>query len=382
MWMELLRHYNNKIRGVIPWILLISTFANAEILSFFDPITYNDKNRAIFKTHAFLANDPVSIKDFFNQWHGKFHPKSGTNLAVDDGRIDIGISLKKYGYFGYTYRHQSFIQASEDTVLLVYQQNNKTGFTTGKNYELDISIEGFEVDGAVYAKSFKIYENSNRFLKFGFGFELLRGHNVQYGYVKGNAYANSEKDYNFYAVSDYYYSINYLYDLDVIKPTGSGYTTHFSIHYKNKNFEFKTIINDLYGVLKWKNIPYSYVVLNSANKEYDNDGYVQYNPTASGIEKYVNFTQKLYKKCNIESKYIIENSTLFLGTDLDKNSWFPYIKYNYSFSHQTDLEISYENRFKILGLGFRYKDFKLAINSNDYQKPSALSFNISYLHQF
>ena len=63
---------------------------------------------------SFIADDPVSIHDLFNRWHGSYHPKSGNNLIIDDIRIDIGGSSTQWGYLGYTYRHQSFTQASND----------------------------------------------------------------------------------------------------------------------------------------------------------------------------------------------------------------------------------------------------------------------------
>lgn len=364
-------------------IPLLLTKAGAGVFTFFDPINSDKSTAASANIEAFVADDPVSLGDLLDKWHGEFHPKSGTNLAVDDMRVDIGGSSKKWGYLGYTYRHQSFTAASSDTVELAWQQLNDIGFTPGRVYNLDISIEGFEADGIVYAKSFELLNSAERSLKIGVGIELLRGRNMQDGYLKGDAAANSSKDYDFSAVSDYRYTENYLYKLDVERAEGFGYTTHLGLSFRHKNVALHLLANDIYSEIEWKRLPYSYVVMNSSNKSYDENGFVVYNPTVSGIEKYIDYSQKLYAKYRAEGRLTTKENTLFTaGSDYVKGLWFPYAEISHLFRNGIKTAISYESRFKSVGVDISYSGLRLLLRGNDLNDPSALGVSLSYTIPF
>ncbi len=362
---------------------LLPSGVAAGVLSLADPQSLSEESTAHLCVQAFAADDPVSLHDLFNKWQGSFHPKEGANLAIDDIRTDIGISLKSWGYLGYTYRHHSIVETNRDTVLLAWQQLNDIGFTTGKRYALDISIEGFEADGVLYAKSFEVFKREKGSLSVGFGIELLRGRNIQDGYLNGSAVANSEKDYDFSAVADYRYSENYLYNLNVKKPDGYGYTTHLSLRYRYGDFRLNLLVNDLYGKIVWKDLPYSYVNVNSSNKSYDDNGYVIYNPTISGVEKYIDYTQRLYTKYRAEGSYSLSAQTMLTaGVDAAKERVFPYIAAAHSFTRHLEASLSYESRFGMFGIDLRYKALRLALKSDGIDHPSALALTLSCILRF
>ncbi len=364
-------------------IPLLLTKAGAGVFTFFDPLNSDKSTAASANIEAFVADDPVSLGDLLDKWHGEFHPKSGINLAVDDMRVDIGGSSKKWGYLGYTYRHQSFTAASSDTVELAWQQLNDIGFTPGRVYNLDISIEGFEADGIVYAKSFELLNSAERSLKIGVGIELLRGRNMQDGYLKGDAAANSSKDYDFSAVSDYRYTENYLYNLEVEKAEGFGYTTHLGLSFRHKNIALHLLANDIYSRIEWKRLPYSYVNVNSSNKSYDENGFIIYNPTVSGIEKYIDYSQKLYTKYRAEGNLMTTGKTTYIaGSDYVKGFWFPYAEISHLFENGIKTTVSYESRFKSVGIDIYYSGLHLILRSDDIDHPSALGLGLSYLMHF
>lgn len=363
--------------------LLFASEAAAGLFSLFDPIKANRAESFTLKTEAFIADDPVSLHDLFNDWQGEYQPKDGTNIAIDDIRIDLGGSFKKFGYFGLTLRHHTFITASKDLTLLVWQQLNKKGFTVGKRYDLFIGVDGFEADGIVYANSFTLIDNGSSKLEAGFGAELLRGRETQEGFLDGYALAVTDKDYDYSAVSDYRYSENYLYNLDVTKPTGTGFTTHISLKYRIDKAAFKLIINDLYGKIDWKRAPYSYVNINSSNKSYDENGFIIYNPTVSGVEKYIDYSQRLYTRSRAQASYsFTKESTVLIGSDYAKKEYFPYLKIDYTPAEYLKAGLFYESRFESFGVDFLYKGFSIFLAANDFNDPSALTLKLSYKHRF
>ncbi len=372
-----MRSLHKLAPSTLAWLLTLSG-AHAGVLSFFNPSKADGFNGIKSEVQAFAADDPVSLHDLFNGWSGEYHPKKGKNVAIDDLRADVGVSYEKWGYFGYTYRHQYFVDASKDLTLLAWQQLNEKGFTQGKLYDLDISIKGFEADGIVYAKNFPLFQTNEKSLKLGVAVELLRGRTMQNGYLKGSAVANSSKDYDFSAISDYYYTENYLYDLDVQKANGHGYTTHLNLKYTTEKFTLQLLLNDIYGKIVWKRLPYSYVNINSSNKKYDENGYIVYNPVILGLEKYVDYTQKLHIKSRLQSSYKLnEKSEIVVGADHTGSLYLPYLYVSHRFYKDLQSRLFYESRFDMFGIEIAYRYFNVFISSNSFNNPSALKLILS-----
>ena len=84
--------------------------------------------------------------------------------------------------------------------------------------------------------------------------------------------------------------------------------------------------NDILGKLYWKNLPYSDVSVESDNKHYNENGYVEYSPIISGVEETTGFTQKLMRKWRIQGSYALEKDIFQLGTDYTSDTYLPYVK--------------------------------------------------------
>ncbi len=365
--------------------LLVSVLCRAEAgpFSLADPLQLDLGGSVHIRFQAFIADDPVSVHDLLNRWQGPIHPKEGTNLAIDDARTDIGFSMQKGGYFGYTYRHQSFIRTNRDTALLAWQQLNDIDFMPGKRYDLQLAIDGFEADGLLYAKAFEPVETPYGSLHVGIGFELLRGRNMQEGSLEGSAVANSQTDYDFSAVADYRYSENYLYTLDVKKPEGYGFSSHLSLQWRSERYSLHLLCNDLVGEIRWRELPYSYVNVNSSNKSYDENGFIIYNPTVSGKEISIDHTQRLYRKWRTEGTFKVDSDMdITAGADWVQGYTFPYGGISYRFASGLQTALSYESRFESLALKITYGGLYLSFRSDDMKHPSILGANLSYRYRF
>ncbi len=372
------------MRFIPPLLLSLLPLSAAGPLALFDPLDAISRSQVHMKLDAFAADDPVSLRDLLNGWHGPYRYRNGENLAIDDARFDIGASFENSAYIGYTYRHHSITKASDDSTLLVWQQLNDEPFEAGKIYDLYIGIELFEGDGVVCAFPVPLPSSmKSAGVEMAIGMELLRGRNMQDGYLKGYAVANSDRDYDYSAVADYYYTENYLYNLDVLQAEGYGFTTHLSFKIEGERTVFRAIVNDLYGRIFWKELPYSYVFISSSTKKYDENGYVVYNPAVSGVEKYVDYTQKLYPKYRLEGKYGIDSfSCIAIGADGIKRRVLPYAGYTYRFGPDAETTISYESRFDSFGLSIRYKNTLVAFRSDSLRHPAALGATLSYSVRF
>ena len=383
--MDHLNHFRRLkyLPAILVGKLLFINTLYAGVIQFFDP-TQTPKNRTIkteFKT--FIANDPMPIKEFLDDWHGEYTPKDKENIALLNSRFDLGIYLNNL-YFGYFYQYDVFIDTNKDFTDLFYAVKNKNDLEIGRHYSLDLDIQGIKQHGVMLSKNSKLVENDSYSLSFGGAVYLSYALDMQDGFTKGDAQASGSKDYIVEGSSSYYYTHNYLYHLDISNSSGYGFGSHIGLFFKDKknNFQIKFLINDALSKIYWKDLPYSKILLKTQNKSYDKNGYLKYTPTISGLEQYRDYTQTLSPKYKLESSFILEDGAIFGGVDFAYSELFPFIKVLYKFDDLQKFELSYESRFESFGVGYSYKNFNISIMADDISNISSLGLNSNFIFRF
>jgi len=368
-------------------LLLPFTVLKAEVLQFFDPSGSRDVKNLHFQSAYFIANDPISLKEFFDDWSQDYHPKKGENLALQDFRLDIGGTFLQDYYFGYYYRYNVFIRTNKDFTDFYYTAKNKLPFERQKNYRLNLEIEGVTENGLLLSRSFLLLNDTQEKLTIGFAFSVAFGLDMQNGDVSGTARILNKKSYEIDAKTNYYYTHNYLYDLDVKNSDGFGFASHFALSYVNHYYQFyaKVIVNDLFSRMYWSDLPYSYVNLQTKNKSYDENGYVKYAPIINGVERYTDFTQKIDPryKMMIEKEFVPHQIRLLAGAEYAYAHTFPYLGIEKAFfdgNHYAG--IKYESRFKTVELSYRNRYFSIGIASDALHTFSAFGLYGNFIYRF
>jgi len=375
--LNLFRSILSISRSTFFTVLLTGTSVlNADVLSYFNP-SYSQAKIYTSSFNTVIANDPVSLESFFNDWQGDFHPHSGANLALESSRFDLGVVLEDNYYIGYTYRHDVFIEASSDLTRLMYLTKNKLDLPLNEKFDIFLDIEGLEAQGIVFGKKFIFTPTKWGEWSFSLIGSLLYASNTQNGILSGDAKSISKNDYDFQADSYYYYTHNYLYDLDVQKVNGFGFSTHITVDYKYKDFSITLIANDILGKIYWDSLPYSYISMNSENKYYDENGYVHYNPTIHGIEKTKDYTQRLPIKLHFEGRYKVkEKYLLSMGFESMNNYIFPFSKFTYIPEKNKSYFISHEYRFDSTTIGMNYKNIDISLSADKIIDPSIVGVHL------
>lgn len=351
--------------------------AYAGVIPSINPHSYPNKQYST-KAQLLLANDSLSIRDLFGDMNGDLNTRSGDNLALGLVRFDAGVSDEMWGYIGYTYRQEVAITSSKDTIELIYNAMNGIDLQAGRVYDLNLLIDGFEAQGILLANNFDLYKQGKFKFNLGLGLELLAGNQVQNGYVRGNAEAVSTKDYNFQANSNYKYTDNYLYDLNVPSSKSYGYTSHLSIYLEYENMSFLFLTNDILGKLYWQELPFSIVNMSSDTKSYDENGYVKYKALLSGLEATDNYVQSLETKYSVQGQYRFKNSSLIVGSEYLYGTYIPFVTYNKSFNPDLDIDFNYESRFGSFACAINYKNYLFGIRSDSLIEPSTFSITLGF----
>ncbi len=379
--MEPLNHSLNRL-----FILLVCSLSlRADVLTFFNPSNAYIPHTLHVNAQEFIANDVISLKEFFGDWESRYHPKSGQNIALQSLRVDVGGVFYKDFYMGYFYRYDVFVKTQKDFADLYHTIKNKEDFPIGRTYKLDFHIEGIKESGLMIAKSVKLYHDSTHQLSLGLGLSLLFGHDMQDGDIDGSAHTPSEKVYEITSHSTYDYTYNYLYDLDVQSASGVGFGSDISLEYHDSAYDLhmSIMINDLFSKIYWKDLPYSAVDIETKNKSFDSDGYVKYAPSISGLEVYRDTTQTLEPKVKLSFlKGVYHDMQVGAGVSFAYGENFPYLCVAKDFSKWQNVALSYESRFGSFGVDYHDRFFHLGISSDALSDASALGLRAGVDYRF
>ncbi len=387
--MALLKHSSrNRLLAPPRWWVLFSFIAsgvNAEIFPLFNPLAHSASSHPSLElsSSGFIADDPVSLKDFFNDWEGEYSPESSDNYAVEMLRVDIGTTLPSGYYIGYFYQWDTLIHTNRGFVEGYYRVKNNLTSQEDQAYGLQLAINGIERHGLVVSRSWMVYRFDSAKVTFGAGVYLSYDTDSQDGILTGDGTLYSDSSYSATAISDYYYTDNLLYDLDVDDTYGIGYGMHIALRYEHQNgIMINLLANDLFARSHWKNLPYSLVYLETENQSIGDDGYVSYDPTIHGWELYKDHVQHIEPKYHIDiQKKIDLHFELSLGYEYCDGLGIPYIQTNMQTEYGT-FGLQYETRFGMIGVDYRYGHVSLSLFSDGFEDASALGFSGKILYNF
>ena len=375
--MELLSRFLKHISLVL--LLHISSYAG--VLPFFNPLL--DRSTISFQAQVLVANNALSLESIFEDKDTGLNNKKGDYTAINDERVDIGTDIDKFGYLGYTYRNNIFINMSNDAMKFLYKVKYKKDLKLNKKYNIEAYAEEFETQGITYSNSFIPYISNFSMLKVGFALSFMKATNGQVAKLTGHATSLGNKDYNYEANLKYAYNENFLYDYKVKSHTGYGYNINFALEWIEENYYIQLLVNDIFSHIYWESLAYSTVIASSENKEYDENGYPIYKPAVKGKEGYKPYTQEVSPRYETEVMYkITTNNYIYLGSDYYNQIFFPYLNLKHSISENLNIDLGYETFFKMFNIALHYKNWGIEIKSNSIYKPFATSVVFSGGYSF
>jgi hypothetical protein len=370
---------------VMVTFLFLTLSLSAEILPFFNPLKKTSENTVKLEVQGFIADDPVSLKDFFDDWEGDYSPKNGDNAALEMARIDLGTVIYDGYYVGYFYQRDALVKSNRGFVDGYHAVKNKLHFSSEQYYDLALGIEGIERHGAIVSKDFLLYETDTHHIHLAGAAFLSYDFDTQSGKLTGDGTIHTDDTYSAAGRADYYFMKNLLYDgWDVDETYGIGYGFHIALLYENSdyNIKVKLLANDLFSRTHWKNLPHSLVDVQTDNQTIGDDGYVEYEPSISGWETYRDFTQKISPKYHVDiSKYWENGFEVEVGYENVDFVHMPYISLAKVFNEKK-VELLYEHRFHSIGMTYTDEYFHISILSNGFSNASAIGISGSYVYHF
>lgn len=211
---------------------------------------------------------------------------------------ETGLRTKHWGV-GLLYRFDIQAKYNSDTVDFLFRVKNKRELTPEKKYQLKIDINQLRTFGSRIS-----YRNIHNGLRYNIGVSILRAHTTTQGTLQGHAEILTQKDYEFEFDTDYFYSTDYLFDRQVQQPTGFGLSTDASFSLNIGRYTRLSVqTTDIIGFIYWSKAARTVATGDSSVRNYDENGYLRYEPYITGTESYEKFIQFLRPRVILSASY-------------------------------------------------------------------------------
>ncbi|MFY9260051.1 MAG: hypothetical protein WAO71_06005 [Gallionella sp.] len=362
-------------------LLLIANTSHADLLGLSNPADMAGKQGlGVYSSVNYLmATDYTSARHFNGNWSGSYSPRSGTNLAMGAVRIELGATYDSWRLAS-IYRLEEFIEASRDTVDMIYDNKQHLTVPAGKTFNTSLRVQGFEVKGLRLDKGFNMAIHDEIGLSLGIGISLLQGRRARFSDVSGTA-TSTATGYTYNALlNDSNSRATYPFIVPGT-PEGAGYALDVGAKIAwAQGAHLDLAINDLLGQITWRNMPNTLETANSATLARDPSGYIYYNPVLSGVNAINRQTvvQKLGAKAHGRFTYPIDNFEVFLGSNWIMGYWLPELGTGYRINEHWKAAVDYDTRFKTIGLGIQHQYGRLSVRSSNATQNYGLNGEIHF----
>jgi len=340
----------------------------ALLLLYLPSVAAQDFN-AYLLLDSFSYGEPMAVKAIAsNTWDEKLH-KGDTAFSTD--RVEAGFGWKQWR-FGVFRRYDYYYEFTPDTALLKQRTENNLELTPGKQLDIYLSANTLDAKGLSLA-----YMHTIDNFTVGAKVSYLVGNTLTFGQLDGEAKVLAENDYDLNFDVDYYYSEDELFDRQVTAPKGEGYALDIFADWKIENWAFNLEVRDLFAKVYWRNAPRTIATGNTDTKDFDEEGFVVFNPVISGLETNQDYTQTLPRKIHFKSGYALDNYLLLFELyDYDIKRFYS-VGAGINISAKEQLNVFYNVTAEALKFYYKNQWLLFSVTSDDVQFHKARTFGLA-----
>ncbi len=350
----------------LPIAFLFSTYSTPANSNEFSPY---------FSVDSFSYSETVSISDTLNNWKGDSFDKGKRQWTWN--WVEAGIQYNHWS-IGFLYRVDYDLRFTEDLSELYWLTENKENLPTGRNFDIVLSANAFKARGYRFAYRNTVANN----VSFSVGLSYLSAYYMIEGDIWGDATALAENDYEFNLDLDYQYTKDTLFDREVEKPTGEGYALDASVTFSLTPKDHLQIqVSDLYGVISWKDTPFTIGASTSDRKHFDENGYAVIEPLISGREGiFKTFRQRLEPRWFLGYRHNLNER---VGVQLKARQQYGHALYavGTTFSKQGTWAVDYWIENELVELSWARGSLKTSIGLDNVRKDQAKQFWLSFAYK-
>lgn len=260
--------------------------------------------------------EPLPIKQFAGDWQGQL--KKGTQ-AFTRNRFSSSLQQGDFA-IGYIQRYDWQLDFSRDTARLYYLHENDLPLPPGRLWQVDLRSHHLRADGVRFAWQTETDSGWSRAVRLS----LLHGMALQDGRLNGQI-TEVAGDYQGVASIDYHYHKDMLLADPAAQPQGQGWALDLQLGWHSEQRGWQLQAEDVLAALYWQHTPYTQGDINTATAVTDPNGFIDYNPTFSGIRKTHGYRQDLPAWYRLEGWQQHQDWRLSLVAEYLAGGWWPEI---------------------------------------------------------
>ena len=284
-----------------------------------------------------------------NTW--KDQPPATGRTAFSRNRFAMGMR-ERWVSLEYIERNDWVFVFSPDTAQLLYLEGSDQPIPSDQEYQLDLQVQHLAARGVRVGFHLPEWQNIQLITYFS----VLQGRHFQEGRLQGNILQPNPRDYQGQAQLDYYYSEDLLLEHQIDRPSGHGGAVDIELHWQAGAWQASLIAEDLWMRMTWDDAGRTQGQLNTNNTQYNDSGFVRYNPVFNGSRGIDEFRQQ-------GMPAMTRGSLSWNGTEqqLRAGAWhyhdklFPFFTLNQQLTEHGKLIAGYEFNSDKITLGYHHQ---------------------------
>ncbi|MGE5622611.1 MAG: hypothetical protein ACM3WS_05605 [Bacillota bacterium] len=334
--------------------------------------------RPYAELQAWEASDAVAVTKFDSDWSTGFSPRDGSNTSLQ--RLRAGLGMEKGGWsIGWELRQEASLVADRQTLEMVRLYKQRQDPAPGSRFDAQARFESWSAQGLRVAHAFDAPAIAGRTPRVKVSAAAYTRPQLRDNTVSGSVVYSQSGVYSFNAAQTDAYS-RYRYPFMQHEPNASGASLSLLMDLPlSQSLSLRLQFDDLWSRIRWSNLPVMQRTINSDVTDRDSNGYVNYRPTLSGLNR------------QIDENFAIPRSTI-AALSYRRDAWgaaaqierwsgvsIPTLSVTryFGWGHVT---ANVETRFHSVGLGVTWGKFRLSAQSDSLHpdQAKALGLQISY----
>jgi len=242
---------------------------------------------AVLRMQSIGYSEPIAFKQFVDKWRPATF--RGGTTALAHSRVELGFERGPW-YFSVSEQDHATAVFSNDTAEFYLLTKNKQALDPTKTYNIDLRY-----NRATFLALRGVYRFSRRHWSGYAGISTLFGQSFTSGRLHGQVTPQSDRNYDFGKVYlNYHYSDDELFERRVAHPLGVGLGLDAGLRWQwRQRLSLQADIENAPAYMVWVNAPATRARIDTDNKSFDDNGYVDVKPALSGRHTKSHFSQAL-----------------------------------------------------------------------------------------
>ncbi|TSA11207.1 MAG: hypothetical protein D4R74_13430 [Betaproteobacteria bacterium] len=348
------------------------------VLAFGNPAEAASGGTGVSATlHYFIGNDPLSARQYQDDWRGDYHPRKGLNLGLLSARAEAGLQTAGWRLSALR-RTELLIESNRDMTDLMRLYKTREAFAAGQRYDVDLNYAGFEAKGWRLDKAWNWKTAGGHDFSVGAGYSLLEGNRVRAGTAQGSFASLGGGNYGYAVRMDDAYSGKAYPFQTPGTPEGKGGSVDLGMEWKTpQGARVEAVANDLLGRMRWRDVPGTVANAGTGVTSTDANGYIVYAPALSGRNARRDFTQKLPPRWGVGAEMPWRDFYVLGSLSHQQHATFPLLALGWKFAEGWRIQADYDLRFNTYGFRLAGSRAFLALRASQRNLDEARAYGLT-----